>query len=226
MKETIIKQMNEVVRDMMTSFQTDFTKYDMELLENYDERFLWFVAPSHTHLARIGESYLSEIVSNEDGLYAAVKRNLTADVCLGADSNEELVFYYDGDKLERITREEARHLWNAVRSWFLHSWQVQNGMRELPDNFTIPVKFNCSLSYVKEQLRFAQEIGTTSLIEALKRFRNYNKINSSHRCEIGRDFVDHSFTFAFVYNDSKTGEKKCNLCGGLIFYDGKWNTHT
>ena len=226
MKQEIIKQMTQVVADVMTSFQSDFHKYDMELLENYDERFLWFVAPSHMHLARIGENYLNEIVNTEEELYAVVKRNMTADVCLAIDNSKELVFYYDGNKLEKVTRMEAKRLWEAIRSWLLHNWQIQNGMCAIPSDFTIPIKFNCSLSYLKEQLRYAKEIGTTTLMDAFKRFRTYNKINSTHKCEIGRDFADRSFTFAFSYNDSKTGEEKYSLCGGLIFYDGKWNVHT
>lgn len=226
MKQEIIKQMNQVVADVMTSFQSDFHKYDMELLENYDERFLWFVAPSHTHLARIGENHLNEIVSTEEGLYAVVKRNVTADVCLAVDNSEELVFYYDGDKLEKVTRVEAKRLWEAVRSWSLYSWQLQNGMCALPNDFTIPLELSCSFAYLKDQLKYAREIGTTTLVDTLKRFKHYQKINSTHKCVIGKDFSQHSFTFAFIYTDSRTGEEKCSLNGGLLYYDGKWHTHT
>lgn len=226
MKKIIIKQMAEVVRDTMTSFQTDFTKYDMEAMENYDDRFLWFVAPAHTHLAKIGEQYLGDIIGSEEGLYAVLQRNTTPDALLGVDNNEELVFYYDGDKLEKITRSEARHLWGAIRGWMLHSWQVQNKMSALPSDFTIPVKFKCGYSYIKEQLNYAKEIGDDTLKAIFERFKHYSKVNSSHRCEIYRDFAAHSFTFAFLYNNSKTGEEVCSLNGGIIYYDGKWNTHT
>jgi len=226
MKQEIIKQMTQVVADVMTSFQSDFHKYDLELLENYDERFLWFVAPSHTHLARIGENHLNEIVSTEEGLYAVVKRNVTADVCLAVDNSEELVFYYDGDKLEKVTRVEAKRLWEAVRSWSLYSWQLQNGMCALPNDFTIPLELSCSFAYLKDQLKYAREIGTTTLVDTLKRFKHYQKINSTHKCVIGKDFSQHSFTFAFIYTDSRTGEEKCSLNGGLLYYDGKWHTHT
>lgn len=227
MKERIIKQMTEVVRDVMTNFQSDFYKYDMEALENYDERFLWFVAPSHTHLAKIGEQYLSDIVDlSEEGLYAVLQRNTTPDACVNSLSKDDLVFYYDGDQMTQITIEEAKHLWEAVRSWSLYSWQLQNGMCALPNDFTIPLELSCSFAYLKDQLKYAREIGTSTLVDALKRFKHYQKINSTHKCVIGKDFSQHSFTFAFIYTDSKTGEEKCSLNGGLLYYDGKWNTHT
>ena len=218
--------MTEVVRDVMTNFQSDFYKYDMEMLENYDERFLWFVAPTHTHLARIGENHLAQFANGDEFVYAVLQHNTTADACLCIHDEQELVFYYDGDKMEQVTREEAAHLWEAIRSWALYSWQLQNGMCAIPSDLTIPLEISCGMDYLKEQLRYAQELGTKTLIDALKRFKHYRKINSTHRCVIGKDFSEHSFTFAFIYTDSRTGEEKCSLNGGLLYYSGEWHTHT
>ena len=226
MKECIIKQMTEVVRDIMTSFQSDFYKYDMEELENYDERFLWFVAPTHTHLAKIGENHLARLAKSEEFAYAVLQHSMTADACLWNHDKDELVFYYDGGKMEKITHEEAVRLWGISRSWSLYSWRLQNGMRSLPGDLTIPLEFSCGTDYLKEQMKYANEIGSRTLVDALKRFKHYRKINSTHKCVIGRDFSEHSFTFAFIYTDSKTGEEKCGLNGGLLFYSGQWHTHT
>ena len=222
MKEKIIKQMAEIVRDTMKSFQSDFYQYDMDVLKEYDEAFLWFVGESHTHLAKIGEAYLSNITSSEHGLFAILQRNTTADAVIGYNDPNELVFYYDGTDLVKISREEASHLWKAVRSFALYTWTLHNGM--LPDNFRIPIKFGCSLSYVKEQLRLNAETNA-NLLEIFHRLRTYRKINSTHRLEIYKDFEEHSFTFAFMYKN-ENGEERCGLNGGIIYYSGKWNIHT
>ena len=224
MKEKIIKQMENVVRDVMTSFQSDFYKYDMEILDGYDGKFLWFVASSHTHIARIDEQFMHDELCKPYGerfVYALVQNNTTADVCTAINTDKELVFYYDGENMVRVFREEARRIWKAIKDFTLFEWQMMG--KQLPKDMNIPIKFVCSLSYIKEQLKFNEQIGG-NLIEQLKHFRNYRKLNGSHTIEIGRDFADHSFTFASVYRED--GETKCSINGGLIYYDGKWNTHT
>lgn len=225
MKEKIIKQMTEVVRDIMTSFQSDFYKYDMEILDGYDGKFLWFVAPSHTHIAKIDEHYMHDELCKPYGerfVYALLQNNTTADCCTAIDTDKELAFYYDGEQMVQVFHVEAHRIWKAIKDYTLFEWRMMTG-KQLPETMNIPIKFICSLSYVKEQLRFNKEIGG-NLIEQLRHFRNYMKLNSTHVIEIGRDFADHSFNFASVYYED--GEKKCSINGGLIYYDGKWNTHT
>lgn len=224
MKENIIKQMTQVVLDIMTGFEDDFYKYDMELLDNYDGKFLWFVAPTHAHLARIDEQHLHELMCKPSGerfIYALLQNNSTADVCLAVNTND-IVFYYDGDKMFQITHDEARHIWKAIKDFTFFQWTVRTG-KPLPKSMRVPIKFNCSLSYVKEQLRFSAENGY-NLLEKLKHFRSYMKLNSSHAIHIGRDFAEHSFTFASCY--AEDGDTHCCLNGGLIFYGGKWSVHT
>ena len=224
MKEQIIKQMTNVVRDLMTSFQNDFFKYDMDLLENYDGKFLWFVGSAHTHLARIDEQHLYDMMCKPSGerfIYALLQRNNTNDSCLTVLVNDA-IFYYDGDRMARITHDEACRIWKAIKDFALFQWVVKTG-KPLPKSMKVPIKFNCSLSYVKEQLRFSAENGY-NLLEQLKHFRHYIKLNSSHAIYIGRDSANHSFTFASCYEED--GDSHCSTNGGLIFYDGKWSIHT
>ncbi len=224
MKAEIIKQMAEVVRNTMTSFQSDFYKYDMEILDGYDGKFLWFVAPSHTHLARIDEHYLHEELCKPYGerlVYAILQGNTTADACLSVNTRDT-IFYYDGDEMVQIDHDEASRVWKAIKDFTLFHWTVKSG-KPLPKKMTVPIKFVCPLAYVKEQLRFSAANGY-NLLEKLRNFRNHIKLNSTHVIEIGRDFADRSFTFASCYTEN--GEEKCGLNGGLIFNGERWNTHT
>ena len=150
MKAEIIKQMTEVVRDIMTSFQSDFEQYDMAALDGYDGKFLWFVAPSHTHLALIDEHHLYEQMCEPSGerfIYSLLQGNATPDCCMAMGQKDELVFYCDGEKMDQITCEEAQHIWKAIKDFTLFQWQIKTG-RPLPENMRVPIKFTCSLSYV------------------------------------------------------------------------------
>lgn len=54
----ILNKMAEIVANTMTSFQSDFEKYDKEYITREGVKafpFLWMVAPSHTYLLRFAD---------------------------------------------------------------------------------------------------------------------------------------------------------------------------
>lgn len=221
MKEAIIKQMTEIVRDTMRMFTDDFYKYDLNALKDYDERFIWQVAPSHTHLSKIGEQYLTEMLGTEEGVFAMCQRNTTPDAVLNYMwGDEELVYYYDGDMLRQITLHEAQHIWEAVRSWALFMWQVQN-KKELPNDFKIPVHMNGSRKMILELLHDTEK--SSNLMEALKSRRGGIKFNASEKVEI---YVESPTSLYFERGYMYKGDYRRGLNGGIIFYNGKWHTHT
>lgn len=221
MKREIIKQMTEIVRDTMRMFTDDFYKYDLNSLENYEERFIWQVAPSHTHLSKIGEQYLTEMLGTEEGVFAMCQRNTTPDAVLHYMwGDEELVYYYDGDMLRQITLHEAQHIWEAVRSWALFMWQVQN-KRELPNDFKIPVHLNGSRKFILELLHDTEK--SANLMEALKSRRGGIKFNASEKVEI---YVESPTSLYFERGYMYKGDYRRGLNGGILFYNGKWHTHT
>lgn len=222
MKESIIKQMTEVVRDVMTNFTDDFYKYDMEALKDYDGRFVWIVAPMHTHLCKIGEEYLMDTLRSEEGVYAVCQRNTTNDFYLYSKDRlyeDEIVFYYDGDKMEQISFEEAKRIWEAVRSWALFMWQTQNE-KELPTNFKIPVHFIMCGKIIRKLLESEK---AANLLEEISRRRNGMKVNHTDCVNIYVETLDSLY---FEKICKLNGESHRLLNGGIIYYNGKWHTHT
>jgi len=220
MKESIIKQMTQIVRDVMTSFTDDFYKYDMADLQDYDGRFVWVVGSSHTNLAKIGEEYLNKMLESEIALYHLLQGDMTIDAVLYLKYKGDLVFYYDGENLVRIAWDEAERIWGAVRDWALFTWQVKN-KKELPSNFKIPVHLcNC-----RERIkRLLQSERASNLMDELKRRRNGIKANHTDCVNIYVE-GDDSLYFERVYVDDN-GERRCSLNGGIIYYSGCWHTHT
>jgi hypothetical protein len=49
-KDKIVLQMKAVVEEIVQSYQVDFYKYDLELMEKYPYRFIWLVREHGTHL--------------------------------------------------------------------------------------------------------------------------------------------------------------------------------
>lgn len=221
MKEKIIKQMTEIVRDHMKSFTDDFYKYDMEALKDYDERFIWQVAPSHTHLSKIGESYLMKMADSEEGIYSLCQRTQTPDAVLNyLWGEDELVFYYDGEMLNQITLMEAQRIWETVRSWVLFAWQQKNG-KELPNNFKIPVHFVMCGKIIKSFLK--DPVKSANLLSELKRRRNGSKVNHTDMVNV---YVESQDSLYFERGYTINGEYRRSLNGGIIYYNGAWHTHT
>lgn len=227
MKQSVINQMTEIVQDTMKSFQSDF-EIDKKSLKDYDGKFIWTVAASHTHLAKIGGDYILDLlIGHEDrGVYAMLQRNFDADAILSSSwCCEDLVFYYDGkdDLMVEIQADEAQRIWDAIRDSALCSWKRLT-KRELPKSFKVPVRFSCGRKYVLEQLRFADSIGDKTLRDRLEWFHNYLKINDSHYIQVGRDFTEHSFTFTEIATID--GEERVIMNGGILYYSGAWHRHT
>ena len=175
MEQRIIDQMENIVKDVMESFQDDFYKYDKTYLQKYDERFIWVVGKSHTHLARIGEEYLSEQLKNETALYCLLQKNTTIDAVIYMKDERDLVFYYDGNCLDRITFDVAEKIWGAIKSWALFSWQAQN-KKELPSNFKIPVHLCACREQIKNLLKSEK---ASNLLDELRRRRNGIKVSAT-----------------------------------------------
>lgn len=218
--------MTHVVHDIMKSFQSDFES-DKNMLENYQGAFLWLVAPSHTYLSLIGPEHLSELLKSERGLYAMTQSRLSADYYFANVHTEDYVFYYDGegDNIECITADEARRIWSVTKSAALFNYKQMHGADSIPTSFKVPVKVCCGITYLKEQLAFADSIGDTTLRELLHDFQRNYKLDSTCRVELYKDFTEHSFTFAEVIDETNGGWRVI-YNGGILYYNGKWHRHT
>ncbi len=225
MKESIIKQMHEIVRDTMTNFQSDF-EADKKTLEDYDGRFFWSCAATHTRIFLIDAKHIMQWIEDRRGLYALLQGRFMPDYMTQVVANDEHLFYYDGESeyMTLISIQSAVGLWKVTKDAVIAHYTLMHGENSIPKSFKIPVKFVCSLGYVREQLKFAEEIGTDSLKNLLHRFRNWAMLDDTHYIEVSKDFSERSFTFASI--SVKDGEETCDMNGGILFYDGAWHMHT
>ena len=212
MYERIIEQMSNFVDGIMRQNQTDFTKYDMELLADYNGEFIWLVAPTHTHLHKISAESLKQMVATEGDLYNLLQGNSWVDAYLNQKNEDERIFIFDGRKLLRYIRDDAKRYWRSLKKWALFQWQVEHGMEPLPSDFTIPVEFIECEDYFNEQLEYAKAHNDTSLQDCIDRFNRRIKQGGDHKIVIFRDYTERSFLFREMYGG------KSHLCGGIIFH--------
>lgn len=207
--------MREIVGQVMCSCQSDFTVHDMKALEDYNDKFIWQVAPTHTYLHFVGKDELQRLVSSENGLYNFLQRNTGPDACLKSVGKDERVFLFDGIKMFEMSVDAVSAYWESLREWTLFQWQAYHGMQKLPNDFCIQIDFSdedCE-KYFNEQLEYAKQHNDESLENILRRFKHRVKQSSDHKIVINKDgYAERSFVFREIYG----GE--CHLFGGIIFH--------
>lgn len=205
----------------MTAFSSDFYEHDMKSLNDYDEPFLWVLGKSHTHLIRLGEKYFTDSMENEAVIYAMCQNNTYGDAVTWCIPKDDKVFYYDGGELIQIDADEASHIWKAVKSWALWSWRCKNGMMALPTNFKTPIRFGNGTR--EKILEILHGENASNLLDEMRHKRGgFKRCASDHVTIYFEDYT--SLYFVRGFYDS--GEFVRTLNGGILFYNGRWHTHT
>ena len=223
MKQEIINQMQKIVDAKMEAYKSDFEVHDMNSMEDYDERFIWLVGRTHTHFIKLGEKYLTDSLKDERALYAMCQGNTYADVVIsgsGMSYSDDELYYYDGDELTQIEMREAQNIWKAIKLWALWMWKVQNGMKPLPSDFKIRMSF---IGCRKTIYNLLHSEKASNLLEILKCRRSGFK-NCATDCV--RVYVESENSLYFERGYYFEDNWKCTLNGGILYYNGKWNTHT
>lgn len=212
MNDTIIKQMRNIVSDVMTSFQSDFEKYDKPYIEKAEAHqfpMIWIVGTSHTYLLKLG-GYKELFFSNESVRLNYVQGDNGFDPYIDMFKND-CIFLIVKDKVSKISVEQAQ---NAVRDYVVPAvkeWKKNNG--SLPKKCKVKVKLNnISISKLKQMIRECEAHNDTSLIDALRRFHRYRQVASDHYIQVSYNPYYNEFGFC-EYINGKTG-----LVGGIIFH--------
>ncbi len=215
MKQEVIDKMAQIVKDTMTMFQSDFEQ-DKERLAGYDGKFIWQIAPTHTHLHLCDNGYLDGLLENEATLYRFCQNSTWETACIEGSMRDDTFYKYDDDTglFEQCTQNDAKIAWDISKTSALNRWRLRN-QKELPTNFKVRIEFASkeTRQYFIEQLKFAWQHNDNSLIDCLHRFRNYRKVGQNHKVVIGRDFSERSFVFHEDYGNGRYG-----LNGGIIFH--------
>ena len=212
MIETILKKMAEVVANTMTSFQSDFEKYDRPYIEAATpDQFpmLWFVAPSHTYLLRLGE-YRIRFFNEECIRYAYAAGDNTFSYYLETYKSDK-IFLIDAKGVNRIDVSQAEQFVNDIVSSAMTEWLSYGNT--LPTDIKMPIKFsNITFGKLKELIADCRKHGDNSLADIFHRFRHYRRTAENQYIHISYNSYYNEFSFC-QYTNWQQG-----LTGGIIFH--------
>ena len=215
MVNKILKQMSEVVNKKMTSFKSDFEKYDTEYIAGEGVKafpFLWLVSPTHTYLIKLA-SFREDYFGSEAWRYSTAQMNSWYHACLYPDSKntEETIYYVTLDGLREVSVDEARAIFKEVVDKTVAEWEQENG--KMPTKFKISVEIGgTSLERLKELIQDCRNHGNDSLMSCLKRFRIYSQIAKNHKIAVWYNESSNEFSFCEYVNG------KARLRGGIVFH--------
>lgn len=213
MNDAVIKQMEKIVAEVMTSYQSDFENYDRRYIEKAETRhfpMIWIVGEAHTHLPRLG-GYKDLFFNNEFARLGYVQGDNGFDCYLNIINSGDHIFIIEQNGIREISLDQAEE---AIRDYTIpvvKEWEDLNG--PLPKRCKVEVKLsNISISKLKELIRDCQEHGDTSLIDSLKGFHRYRKISSDHYIRVSYNPGCNEFGFCeFI-------DGRPNLCGAIVFH--------
>lgn len=173
----ILNKMAEIVDNTMTSFQSDFEKYDRLYIESDEVKFpmIWIVGKSHTYLLKLGE-YKRWFFENESVRFDYVAGNNPFKSY--ADStfynSDHLYFITENDVRRTFTLNALAEIEKCVESAAC-AWQEEYG--KLLKLRKVPVKIeNISLTRLKALIEECGEHNNNSLMSCLKRFQQYRRV--------------------------------------------------
>lgn len=204
--------MAEVVANTMTSFQSDFEKYDRPYIEAATpDQFpmLWFVAPSHTYLLRLGE-YRIRFFNEECIRYAYAAGDNTFSYYLETYKSDK-IFLIDAKGVNRIDVSQAEQFVNDIVSSAMTEWLSYGNT--LPTDIKTPIKFsNITFGKLKELIADCRKHGDNSLADIFHRFRHYRRTAENQYIHISYNSYYNEFSFC-QYTNWQQG-----LTGGIIFH--------
>lgn len=221
MNDAIIKQMEKIVAEVMTSYQSDFENYDKRYIEKAETchfPMIWIVSEAHTHLLKLG-GYKDLFFNNEFARLGYAQGDNGFDCYLNITNSGDHIFIIEQNDIREISLDQAEE---AIRDYTIpvvKEWEDLNG--PLPKRCKVEVKLsNISISKLKELIRDCQEHGDTSLIDSLKGFHRYRKISSDHYIRVNYSPGCNRFGFCEFING------RPNLVGAIVFHGWKETGYT
>ena len=211
----ILNKMTEIVANTMTSFQSDFEKYDKEYIIWKGVNafpFLWMVNRSHTYLIRLSE-IRKDYFENEAFRYDIAQSCSWVHAYLwpaGMKVTDD-IYFITKDYVIKISLEQARNIARDTIESAITAWEQEN--EKLTAKFKVRVEIGgLSLSKLKELILDCRSHNDDSLLNCMKRFHNYRQQAKSHKVSIWYNERYNEFSFAEMVN----GE--CRLNGSIIFH--------
>lgn len=211
----ILNKMAEIVASTMTSFQSDFEKYDKEYITREGVKafpFLWMVAPSHTYLLRFAD-FKKDFFENEALRYSIVQKSSWYHAYLWPNRGKvsEKIYYVTVDGLREVSVEQAREIMRDIITPVIAAWEQEH--EKIPTKSKVRVEFqDISLAQLKRLIQDCRYHNNDTLWECLKRFHNYQQCAKDHKIIVKWNDCYQRFSFCEFING------KAQLSGGIVFH--------
>lgn len=211
----ILNKMAEIVANTMTSFQSDFEKYDAEYVKREGVNafpFLWMVAPSHTYLLRFAD-FKKDFFENEALRYRIVQKSSWYHAYLypGCGEFMEKIYYVTVEGLREVSVGQAREIMQDIIVPVIAAWEKEH--ERIPVKSKVVVNFqDISLTRLKELIQDCRYHNNDTLLECLKRFHKYQQCAKDHKIIVKWNSCYQQFSFRELIN----GEE--HLSGGIVFH--------
>ena len=223
MKEQLLKQMIAVVDEIVKYNKADFYKYDLHSLSAHETpEFFWSVREAGTSL----------MVVSLNGLLDKLRKSETVRFSFMHNPNQETdwflylpgkkVFHYKGELLEEVdnAKDAVCKVWQPVRDTAIDIITKEFGEKE-GRFWSVKSKVFCGSAHTAKMLYNALHgEGADSLQKILDSFHNWERLAVDEMIVITLDMNGKDFFFNQIRNGASV------MCGGILFYDGKWHRHT
>lgn len=210
----ILKQMENVVKDVTKANLSDFYKFDKPQIENGDTKFpfIWLVGKYGTYKLDIG-NYRDWFFDSEATRYQYLNEpNPWSYFTDGLDYKDYHWFLVTVEHgLQPINQEQAKSAIMDYVTPAVEEWKAENG--PLPKLTKVPVKINgITFSELKVLIKECREHNDDSLLQCLRNFHRYGRIASDQYVSVWYNKSWNEFSFGHYVNG------KANLNGGIIFH--------
>ena len=226
MNKRITDAMAAIIEEKMEQFKSDFYKFDMDTLKDYDGCFVWSVTPKHTRLELLNVfdivDYLKESEIHRFVFMGSSDLSLGYGVSDDAECFKSQVYMYDGICLRPISSVTLNAVLTAIevnvkdKIFKLFPEEIKYWHKRVPIHFSNRKVFS-------DFLQIARSEEGEKLLNCVRKFRSYRMNSMSHKIIIGSDFAPKSFSF---HNDR--GDGWGGYDGGIIYHEHlkDWSTHT
>lgn len=201
-KEKILSQMENIVADLMKSFQSDFFNHDVPAIQEAkanDFPMIWQVGECHTHLLKVVE-YARTFKDDEWKRYDYVKEGMPFECYFDQRMFKgDHYFLLTDDGVYPISIPQCRELIRDIMLPEIEKYKATVGT--LPKHVKLPIKFiNISLFELKAIIKKdVEEMGNTLLTE-LKKLHQRRRTASNEFVQISYDSYLNKFCCSHITN--------------------------
>lgn len=223
MKESLLKKMIAIVDGTISFSKADFYKYDLAQLCRVDGDtcpFFWSVRETGTCLLTLDYERMLEDLRHNSVERFQFMRDPTYKLNGFLYFKQAMYFRYDGNGLSVVnSTEEYRDLWGEFAQPIVDKIYMEFGHELQYWRKPINVRF-ASVETAHVVWNGLHGEDGEGLLKLLQSFHTWERGAISDEVVISRDWNGTDLLFSH----NRDGHQV--MCGGILFYDGKWHRHT